>query len=288
MRNQTITRLNRLTISVVIILLITTTGSILADDNNDQQPAKDTPEWVVDMFFRQPEFPNLSDYVTGEESERLATQPTWGMIIRPDVQISYRLLESKPDHKIYAIESSDSSSHVDYYCYLSLINNQWKISAVRSLALTGVYWMMLQECEKNPPLDDSAVASCENARLIISSDAKLKQHLIDNLGKFEEIVKLRQEMPVMELVVRDSTGAWGVRPPNKWEKQEQELLDELFLSKVYAVGASGEVHILVGGILENELLYYYLPDGVEPPDMTSNDYIYVERIVPNWYLVKKT
>jgi hypothetical protein len=66
------------------------------------------------------------------------------------------------------------------------------------------------------------------------------------------------------------------------------LLDELFLREVVDYGPSGGVNILVGGILDNMLLYSYLPDGVEPPSMSPNDYIYVEQVAPGWYLIKRT
>lgn len=254
-----------------------------ADDTITPPPKRGTAEWVVDMYFGQPSFPELQDYVTGERSG-----PSWGESIRSGVRVSYRLLESKPDRKIFAIESTSDSSHVDLYCYLSLDEGQWKISAVMSLALTGVYWMMVQECEKDKSVNDTNNVSCGNARLMISADTVLKQHLIKNLDKFEELVKLRSERPGTGKVVRDSTGAWGVRPPNKWEKREKSLLDKLFLSEVIDGGPNGEIHILLGGMVDNQILYFYLPDDSKPPEMSPDEYIYVERILPNWYLVKTT
>ena len=274
---------------IVAILAVATYANANAADNSTMsRPAKGTPEWVVEMYFRQRAFPDQQEYMTGEALRLYASEPTWGEMTKQEVQISYRILESKSVRKIYAIESYDSSLHMDIYCYLLLEEGKWKISAMRSLALSGIYWAYVQECEGNPSYADTSEVGCENARLMISSDQELKQHLLDNLDEFEEIVRLKQEMPVMDKVVRDSTGEWGVRPPNEWEKREKDLLDELFLMSVSPSGSSGEVRINVGGILDNELLYIYLPDDVEPPTMSPGDYIYVEEIAPHWYLAKRT
>jgi len=211
MCTHVITRTIRRYVTTIVAMLVVTsvgTESSRADDSVTPQPARATAEWVLNMYFEQPSFPDFAEFVTGDEADYLLSQPPLGEIKPPEVSVSYRLLESRPDRKVYAVESSDTSSHVDFYCYLLLDEGQWKIAAVRSLALTGIYWALVQQCEGDPSFADTAGVHCGNARLMISSDKKLKQHLIDNLDKFEEIVKLRQETPVREKVVRDSTGAW--------------------------------------------------------------------------------
>jgi hypothetical protein len=40
--------------------------------------------------------------------------------------------------------------------------------------------------------------------------------------------------------------------------------------------------------MDNEVGYLYVPDGIKPPEISPNDFIYVEYIIGNWYIYRTT
>ncbi len=56
-------------------------------------PAVGTPEWIVDSFFRQKEFPELARYATGEFAELYKNSPTLGSIVPSGVTALHRGLQ---------------------------------------------------------------------------------------------------------------------------------------------------------------------------------------------------
>src|SRR6187399_15665 len=56
-------------------------------------PATGSPEWIVDQFFKQKEFPELSRYATGEFAELYKSSPTLGSIVPSGVTVTTRVIE---------------------------------------------------------------------------------------------------------------------------------------------------------------------------------------------------
>ncbi len=293
--NQLPTRLARVLFAagalVATGLLNPASDRCFAADNVSAKPARGTAEWALRMYFEETSFPDFADFVTGSEKDYLLSQPPLGVDKPPEVRVAYRLLEDSGDRRIYAVECVGGKSYWDFYCYLVPEDGVWRFTAVRCLAWTVVSRMMLKECEESPAYADTHRVDCGQARLILSSDRVLKKHLTDNLEKFEQVIALRHEIVSLEKRV------WGVSEDEdtkpraelrKTNRAERDLLDELFIDKVSLTEGEGTVCFLVGGLLNNALSYLYIPDGVDPPAMSPDDYIYVEQIVPNWYLAKET
>ncbi|GAB4351953.1 MAG: hypothetical protein Kow0099_36120 [Candidatus Abyssubacteria bacterium] len=62
----------------------------------------------------------------------------------------------------------------------------------------------------------------------------------------------------------------------------------LHCSAVVRDSRTGIIEIVIGGLVDNAVGYMYVPDGQSKPEMTPDEYIYVERIADNWFLFKTT
>ena len=72
-------------------------------------PAVGTPEWIVDSFFKQKEFPELARYATGEFAELYKSSPTLGSIVPAAVTVSTRVLERDALQVVFGVTMTDSN-----------------------------------------------------------------------------------------------------------------------------------------------------------------------------------
>ncbi len=101
--------------------------------------------------------------------------------------------------------------------------------------------------------------------LTIKNDSELKAYLKNNLTEFKKVVTLF----------------------SKDEKEQSEIAAKrLFINHVRNNG--GVLELSIGGILDNEIGYLYVPPGTDPPTINPSEFIYVEEVTDDWYVYKKT
>ena len=74
-------------IFTAFFLSFTLSSSAFADDKTSNKDQKDSPEWLVRMFFLNDTFPEKSDYITGEVKEHQSDYPTMGEYISKSEEI---------------------------------------------------------------------------------------------------------------------------------------------------------------------------------------------------------
>ncbi len=222
------------------------------------------PEALVKAFF-QPQ--GIKDKKSAYVDEMLShlNDPTLGDYLAKETKKEYRLLASYPDSCVFAVAVEQKGDVTDWYIFLKKSDTGWRIAAVRSLALTEMIRVMVGMLKVKENRTAEEERYFRQGQLIISSDAQLKSNLRQNLEKFENLV---------EALKKSDPGT-------------DEKAKELFLSSVKQL-ENGSVEFMIGGMVDNFVGYLYIPDGVPPPVMTSDELIYLEKIIGNWYLFKTT
>lgn len=254
---------------------------------------KGSCEWIVEQYFIAPEFPDVKDYIAKEEYDYQLSHPSLGEMFREAIdsnfiKITYRNIHEDSETSVYAVTFSSKNLDTDMYCHLHNKEGKWKIHAVREVAMTGIYFAMIEQIESLSSIPDSMLFDYENAKLVVSSDKELKQYFINNESKFNKIVTLYKQHPSL----KKTTSYLYDRKFHKTDadynadKTAIKLMKELFISSINR--GNDNISFQIGGILENTVYIMYNPDENSPPKMSPNDNIYVEKLAPNWYIVKTT
>jgi hypothetical protein len=262
-----------------------------AAEDNREQTELGSAAWIVDQFFVQDSFPNAREYLTGEALQMYErTGGTIGEGFPPGIQARARQVRCGADECVYAIAAGDTTASMDIYGYLSREQSGWKLTAMRSLAAMNILGPLIAQLDSLPSVPDSLKFNYENGKLIISSDAKLKTYLTDNMDEFEAIIGPFLSGVLATRVYSDSS--FGGPPEYADEaaaRQVRELLARLYLHTVGAAqDAPGCLDVMIGGVVDNTVGYLYVPEGASLPRMNPNQYILVEKIFDRWYLYKTT
>lgn len=220
---------------------------------------------VLAGFFGRSGIRDKSSVYHGEMLANFIDKPTLGEGMPSNVQYSVRRLDESANKAIYAVLLSDGQHSQDWYAFLVNEGDRWKLSAVRCLALPGVFYMALQELEKRSPRAENEEWQYQNMLLTIKSDSDLKQYLRSHISEFTVVVKLFSE---------------GL------EEQAKNAAKSLLVS--FIGSDDGTIRLSIGGILDNSVGFLYVPPGVKPPKMSADEIIYVEEIEGGWFIYKTT
>ncbi len=221
---------------------------------------------LVEQFFDQQGIKNKREVYAGEMLEHYLDKPTLGESLPKGIKISLRALEKSPKREIYAVLLSKDGRSQDWYIYLVNDQSKWKISAVRNLALPGMFFMALQEIQSKSNRTKEEEYQYQNMLLTLQLDSELKEFLHKNIN---------------------SLNAIAAEAKTSHEKAT-ESAKQLNLNFVGYESSSGIVDVNIGGILDNSVGYLYVPSGSEAPPMSDDNYIYIEHVSGNWYVYKTT
>lgn len=259
-------------------------------------PAVGSPEWIVDSFFKQKEFPEIAKYATGEFAELYKSSPTLGSIVPPAVTVTSRLLERDALHAIFGISMTDSNVTKEWYAFLRLDGGAFKLEAIRTLTLGSRFFETLVATEKAAVagrLNELGVQELDRSHLTIAADAELKNHFVAQKPLFEALAKEFAGLTAIEVVNFDGR----VAPPGSIAAQgvtvEQvsgmaQQLRSLTLGAAIRNyrDSTGCIVLIVGGDGDNQVGYLRAGPGARVPKMTPQSFIYIEPIADGWYLFK--
>ena len=200
--------------------------------------------------------------VVGEATEYVKT-PQLGPMSAPDA-----LVFPAPTRAVARVQGLDERGQplLDVYFTLQKEGASWKVSALRSLALTGIPAMARDELRAKPKLTVQQRDELANLELLLSLDADLKRHFQTHRAAFEQLARAAR------------------RPASVGIKLQRQLhLD----SNPPREGVKGGREWIVGGLTDNLVGYGFSPSGALPP-ITTDDYIWVERLAPHWYFFRTT
>lgn len=254
---------------------------------------KGSCEWIVEQYFIEPEFPDVKKYIAKEEYDYQLSHPTYGEMLKDAIDsnfihITYRNIHENSETSVYAVALNSDRMSTDMYCHLHSKEGKWKIHAIRELAMTGIIFAMIKQIESLSSIPDSMLFDYENAKLVVSSDKELKQYFINNESKFNEIVTLHKQHPSLKKTTSYlyDRKFYDTDADYNADKTAIKLMKELFITGISR--GIDNISFQIGGILKNTVYIMYNFNEQSPPKMSPNDNIYVEKIAPNWYLVKTT
>jgi hypothetical protein len=154
-----------------------------------------------------------------------------------------------------------AGANPDLYLYIEEGRAGWQVTAIRSLALTGVLAELIRIDAEAPSDDPEQRATIRNAKLTLATDREL-------IGWAQEhralLARARSEPRSAELArALKAAGAGRVR-------EEDGLLI-----------------VSVGGIVDNEV-GFLLPTSGPVPAISPSTYIWIEPAADGWYLFKTT
>lgn len=240
---------------LVLALLLAPCASVAAERS---------PEGVVQAFFGPSGIDDKSAYYTGEMLG-FKEQRTLGETLPKGVSITTRSLQSTDSNAVLGVTLAKDGHAEDWYAYLEKREGQWRLEAVRTLALTGVPRMVLTQLEEKEDRTSEEEWMLNNLRLLFKSDAGLSDFVKSHTEELGKIV---------ELISSDNSAAL----------QEARAL---YIGSVEKT-STGLVKFTIGGMVDNSVGILWVPPDVAPPVMSSDSYILVEQVVGPWYLFKTT
>jgi len=252
--------MERILIKITFLILIAVPGLF------SQQYTEGSPEWLVDMFFSSSLFLEKSDYYTGEMTKDIE-QPTIGEELNDNnAQILFYKIQDTDQEKTFAIELDLDGRVIDFYCYLKMVNDTWKIEAVRRFLLPGFLYSVQDSLSNLSSPSAADVNLQKTLELFTMNDARLKNYLTNNLDGFINIV-------------------WYF---NQNEKEEvDKLLNVLRCNAVYKDNRfSNCIFIQINSFERMEAGFIYAADSSSVPPMSSAEFIYIEQVLPDWFIYR--
>ena len=245
-----------------IILFVFSSFHIYAQDSTYP---KDSSEWLVDMFFNQPWFPDKEKYYSGEML--LDVQyPTIGEELDSNYSTSFRKIAANNQTEIYSIIVKDNGQSSSFYCYLLRVSGDWKIDAIRKFQLPNFIYEAADSIAKIENVSDSVSNMQTMIELMISTDEELKTFLSDNLNSFYKLI-------------------------NDFESDEssrsESLMKTLGVESIFHDDLyPGCIFVLVGILGRFKIGYIYSFNRSNLPSITPNRFIYIEEVLPKWFVYR--
>ncbi|MET0393302.1 MAG: hypothetical protein ABW019_09180 [Chitinophagaceae bacterium] len=255
------------------------------------------PMDLAKKIFARDSLINPEHFATGE----YAGHPN-GQDLNDGTFTKFTLLEQTAQKAVIGMTITDSSGRgIDTYLYFKK-DTTWKMSAFRSLAMTGIIEQMKLGLERMTPQeidqvitkskdnkkdDFSMFASREeydyllgNARLILDLDENIIQHFRANQAAFERI----RDLALQRLENEKPENKGGADPAEDLKTDYRKL----FITSVKAGRCDNCADFLIGGMLDNSVGYLFVKDKKDLPEMDADNFIVIKEIGNGWYLYKTT
>lgn len=187
-----------------------------------------------------------------------------------------KLIQVAPDQSVARLPANDAEP--DRYLFLARVGGEWRITAGRSLALTGILALLRSELEKLPNRSTEQEASLRNVRLTLNSDRHLSEWFNSHRNELDDLRKA---------FVKSGATSWRNEMPGVERRATSKPLAELGLLSVLR-NEAGHIQVTIGGMVDNEVGFMFIEKGSAPPAISSSRYIWVEPFSEGWYFYKTT
>lgn len=246
-----------------IFLNISCLFFLLAFQIHSQQFSVGSPEWLVDMFFVKSSFPDKANYYTGEMIKE-SDKPTIGEELNGKKEISFHQIKAGDDKIVFAVELKLDEKVVDFYSYLNRVNNNWKIAAIASFILPDFVYQIADSLSNQTYLPDSSLYL--SLKLLTMNDSQLKNYFIDKSDSFNELISYFNQ--------------------NDKESGDKKL-SELGCTAIFRdTGFPGCTFILINSFREISAGFINISETARLPEISEKDFIYIEEILPGWFLFR--
>lgn len=230
-----------------------------------QQFSAGSPEWLVDMFFSKSSFPDKANYFTGEMMEE-SDQKTIGEELNGLGAVLFHQIKATNSTCVFAVEVETDNKTINFYSYLIKDNNYWKITAVRRFLLPSFIYTVRDSLLDIDELSASDSVFLLSLKLFTASDQELKNYLGSNLEKFQNLISLfiNNEKDKADIALA-SAGC-----------------NAIYTDKKYP----GCVFIQILTFENIEAGFIQAADAVLLPQISFQDYIYIEEVSPGWFVFR--
>jgi hypothetical protein len=221
--------------------------------------------WLVDMFFNQPYFPEKEKYYSGEMLQDV-NYPTIGEEDFQSDSISYRKIAANNQAEVYSITITKYYDSRYFYCYLFNDAGTWKIDAIRKFQLPAFIHEVADSLTRTEQAPDTTLNLQRMLELMTSSDEELKTYLSDNVNSFYTIINdFENNRPIKLKTLMNQFG-----------------LESIYYDDLY----QGCIFIMIGKIDRFEIGYIFSPNKSALPGITPQRFIYIEEILPKWFVYR--
>lgn len=258
------------------------------------------PLELAKKIFGKDSLQNLEHYITGEYKGR----PN-GQDLLKVAETRFALLGQTENKAVVAMTLLDSAG-IGLDTYLHFVKDTiWKMTAFRSLAMTGIIDQVKTELEKLSPLQvDSILKKAKqpakkgktpmfasraeydfelgNARLILELDDNIAKHFTTNRVEFERL----KNLAVAQLEKEKPDTERNTKLINQLKADYQKVFISAVSTGGYELGNC--IVFLIGGMIDNTVGYIYVKDKKDLPSMTPNRIIMIKEIGNGWYIYKTT
>ncbi len=231
-----------------------------------QQYSIGSPEWLVDKFFSSTSFEDKADYYT-DEMLNDTNQPTIGEEVSGEnAQILFSKINDGKEEKTFAVELEVNDQVIDFYIYLKKFTDTWKISAVRRFLLPGFLYEALDSLSNIASISAADQNLANTLKLFTMNDAGLKNFLSKNVDKLFNLVWYFNQKET-DLVNNElkNTGCSAVFKDNRF---------------------TGCVFVQVNSFNKMEVGFIYASGNYELPSVSPGEFIYIEEVLPDWYIYR--
>ncbi|MDB5035733.1 MAG: hypothetical protein JWQ98_2974 [Chlorobi bacterium] len=252
---------------------------------NSRNPEQGSPEWIIQMYFTRRAFPEVEHYTIGEL--RNDNHATAGSGLSDSARVTWRNLQEDPTRAVYAVATTDRSYHSDTYAFFVRAGDGWKLNAIRTLGLPGVFYRVMQQLEGEVNLPDSLASRLANMRLAVNSDDSLRSYFRANAEEFDMLRNILGSTPDIIAVTSNGEADPAITSNSGTIFRITALLRKLRIHSIRrAAEGSGAFYLTIHNESDHAVGYLSLPEGAAPPGMTPSRFIYVEEIVRGWYIYK--
>jgi len=230
-----------------------------------QQFSSGSPEWLVDMFFNKSSFPDKAIYYTGEMMEE-ADQKTIGEELNGEGEVSFHQIKATNSTCVFAVEVQTESKTIDFYIYLVKDNDNWKITSVRRFLLPAFVYTVRDSLANLKSLSSNDSSFYLSLKLFTMADADLKNYFNSNLNKFQELIDAFN---------------------NNLKDKADKLLGSVVCNAIYTDKKyPGCVFIQILTFENMEAGFIQAADAILLPQISFQDYIYIEEVSPGWFVFR--
>jgi hypothetical protein len=195
-----------------------------------------------------------------EESDK----QTIGEELNGKGEIFFHQINATNDENVFAVEVKLENKVIDFYCYLQKQNDVWKIYAVRRFILPDFVFQVLDSLSQLSSLADSSFYL--SLKLFIQNDAQLKEYFVTNSNAFNNLINYFNQ-------------------DNKAEGDR--MLAKLGLNAIFRdKNFPGCIFVVINSFQNIGAGFIYAGDSAKLPEISVNDLIYLEEIIPGWFVFR--
>lgn len=244
---------------------------------------------ILQEFFSPEGVENRSLHLTVAAQEEFSRRPMVGIYLPKNATVSFRLLVESENTAIYEAVVDRAGLAEMWTAFFQRGMLGPKLDTIKSLNippyLASVEYQRLRTQSGRSAVQEMRLVQLQ--RLFMTTEM-FKEYFKQNQSSFEALARLVETGKMEEAEAAAKTAALvGVRLYGTSSSAgEMTLLVTTAGGKGAEKGSGLGSEVRVSAFLDSVFGLLHLPPGVSPPQMSAQDYIFVEALGENWYLFR--